>query len=75
MSNKDQVEALERKAPKIFDVRNKFTIDSALVPEIKKWSNSVDYKFKDITVTQLASRTLEDGTIEAEFEIKKANAV
>lgn len=72
--NKEQVEALERSLPKIFDVENKFTVNSKQVPEIKEWVNDVDYRFTEIIATQLASRSLEDGTIEAEFEIKSAKA-
>lgn len=74
MAKSGQLEALERNAPKIFDVENRFKVDSKLVPQIKDWKNNVDYKFSNIVATQLASRVLEDGTIEAEFEIKKATA-
>lgn len=74
MARNEQVEALERKMPKIFDVENKIKVDSNMVPEIKEWVNDVDYRFTEIIATQLASRVLEDGTTEAEFEIKSAKA-
>ena len=72
--NKEQIEAIERNMPKIFEVENKFQVNSTMVPEIKKWVNDVDYRFTEIIATQLASRVLEDGTTEAEFEIKSAKA-
>ena len=71
MAKKDQVEAIERSIPKIFEVENKLKVDSKMLPAIEKWITGEDYKIS-IEVTQLASRELEDGTIESEFEIKKA---
>lgn len=74
MTNRPDVEAIERDMPKIFDAKNKITLRSDMVSEIKEWVNGVDYRFTEVIATQLASRQLEDGTIEAEFEIKSAKA-
>lgn len=74
MARKESVEALERSMPKIFDAENTFKVNSEMVPEIKEWVNNVDYRFTEVIATQLASRVLEDGTVEAEFEIKSATA-
>lgn len=74
MAKKESIEAIERSMPKIFDVEDRVKLNSKMVPQIKDWKNDVDYKIS-MTATQLASRVLEDGTIEAEFEIKKAKAL
>ena len=71
---RDDLEALERNTPKIFEVENKLKIDSKMLPAIKSWVTGEDYKLDSVSMTQLASRELEDGTIEAEFEIKSAKA-
>lgn len=68
-------EALERKMPKIFDVENKVKLDSSMLPEIKDWIVGEDYELTNVVVTELTSRELKDGSIEAEFEIKSAKAM
>ena len=74
MSKKEQAEAMERSLPKIFDVENKLTLTSEDVPEIKEWKNDEDYELKSVKVTQLASRVLKNGEIEADFEVKSVKA-
>ena len=63
------LQAIERNTPKIFDVENKITLRSSMVSEIKKWVTGEKYELEDVKLVQLASRELEDGTIESEFEI------
>lgn len=74
MAHKESVEAIERSMPKIFNAEDKVKLNSKMIPQIKDWKNDVDYKIS-LVATQLASRVLEDGTVEAEFEIKKAKAL
>ena len=74
MADRPDVEAIERKMPKIFEVDNKIKVTSDKLSEIKNWITGEDYRLTDVRITQLASRELEDGTIESEFEVNSVKA-
>ena len=69
----NQVEAIERSIPKIFEVEDKLKLSSSMLKEIKDWVVGEDYTVT-LKVTELAARELENGEIEAEFEIKSAKS-
>ena len=72
--NRDnQVEAIERNMPKIFDVEDKVTLRSSMLKDIKDWVVGEDYTVT-LKVTELAARELENDEIEAEFEITSAKS-
>lgn len=73
-NRENQVEAIERNFPKIFEVEDKVRLNSSMLPEVKDWKVGEDYKV-ELSITELASRELEDDSIEAEFEIKGAKAI
>lgn len=74
MAKKEQIEALEHSMPKAFSVENKLVVDSSVLPEVKDWKTGVDYRLKEVIMTQIASRELENGRIQSEFEIKRVVA-
>ena len=69
-----QIEAIDRSMPKIIDVEDKVTLTSSKLKNIKEWVVGEDYEIT-MKITQLASRELMNGEIEAEFEIKEVKAV
>lgn len=68
------IEAIERNLPKIFDVENKIKLTDKQLPAVKDWKVGEDYKLTEVKITELASRELEDGTIEADFEVTSVKA-
>ena len=45
-------------------------LNSKMLPEIKDWQVGEHYILSQVDMVQINSRMLEDGTVEAEFEIK-----
>ena len=45
-------------------------LNSKMLPEIKEWQVGEHYILSQVDMVQINSRMLEDGTVEAEFEIK-----
>ena len=73
-NRKDQVEAIERNMPRIFDVESKLTLRTSKLSEIKDWKVGETYRV-ELEINQLTANELENGEIEAEFEIKSAKDI
>ena len=60
-----QIDAVQMK----IEAEGRLTINSKMLPEVAKWQTGEVYRLKTVDIRQIASRELEDGVIEADFEI------
>ena len=74
MYMKDMEVHKETLAPKIYDVKDKVTLNSSLLKDIKDWKVGSNYKV-ELSIRQLATRELEDDSITSDFEIKSVKAI
>ena len=49
-------------------------LNSKMLPEVKDWQVGEHYILSQVDMVQKTSRQLEDGTVEAEFDIKIVEA-
>ena len=60
-----QIDAVQMK----IEAEGRLTINSKMLPEVAKWQTGEVYRLKTVDIRQTASRELEDGVIEGDFEI------
>ena len=60
-----QLDAVQMK----IEAEGRLTINSKMLPEVAKWQVGEVYRLIKVDIRQTASRELEDGVIESDFEI------
>lgn len=60
-----QLDAVQMK----IEAEGRLTINSKMLPEVEKWQTGETYRLKKVEIRQTASREIEDGIIESDFEI------
>ena len=60
-----QLDAVQMK----IEAEGRLTLNSKMLPEVAKWKTGEVYRLKSIEIRQKSSREIEDGVIEADFEI------
>ena len=60
-----QIDAVQMK----IEAEGKLTLNSKMLPEVAKWQVGEVYRLMTVDIRQVASRELEDGVIESDFEI------
>ena len=61
-----QIDAVQFK----IEPEGRLTLNSKMLPEIKEWQTGETYRLKSIEMVQMANRKLNDGVIEADFDLR-----
>jgi len=65
-----QLDAVQMK----IEAEGRLKINSKMLPEVAKWKVGEVYRLSNVEMRQIASRELEDGVIEGDFELMGAES-